>query len=64
MWFIMEHEADPLSVDGVMIYSNMKFVPQVAQKDWQEFDVLLLSALTQNACPDRKTRWNFVEMSC
>lgn len=61
----MEHEADPLNVDGVMIYSNIKFVPQTAQEDWQEeFDVILLSALAQNACPYRKTRWNFAQMSC
>lgn len=60
----MEHEADPLNVDGVMIYSNIKFVLQIAQEDWQKFDVILLSALAQNACPYRKTKLNFVQISC
>lgn len=37
MWFIMEHEADPLNADGVKIYSNIKFVLQIAQEDSQKF---------------------------
>ena len=56
----MEHEADPLNVDGVKI----KFVLQIAQEDSQKFDVTLLSALAQNACPHRKTKLNFVQISC
>ena len=46
-----------------MLTGDDLFAPRVAQ-DWQEADVLPLSAPAQNARPARKARWDCGHVSC
>lgn len=55
----MASTADPLNVLGATIYSNTKYVPQIAPEDLSKFDRILLSGTASECLPLSQGQYEF-----